>query len=274
MAQQTKKIIDKSQGNENVRMRKSAMKTEVGKVEDGKQELDKGSRILAAKILKAAEQPFKGLKPREAKAAVRKELERLIKDQHLFQRDIARMYGTRDSYVSQLGKWSGAKIPTRGDKSAALKAKTSGERRLELVKGRRGKLKPSSEREVEGETFGGGQEYYQKLWGKTMAKSGIDDEVGRRVLKRYKDEGRPLDPEDLAADLNVSSQEAEEFIKSLPKNGLPVEELKRRWMVPVESASMHSHKDFMESMEVLDVDLMNETLAVTEALNAIIELTT
>jgi len=270
ITQQAKKVIDKSGGNDNVRMRKSSMKAEVGE----KGDLDKGARILAAKVLKAADQPFKGLKPREAKSAIKKELERLIKDQHLFQRDIARIYGTDQTYVSQLGRWSGANIPTKGAKSAGFGADTSAKRRMELVKGRRGELKPSAEREIEGETFGGGQDYYNKLWNKSMAKTGVDQEVGMRVLKRYKDEGRALKPEDLAADLNVSVQDVDKFLAMIPKNGIPTEELRRRLMVPTGLTTANSHRDFMESVEVLDTDLLDETLALTDALNALIELTT
>jgi len=273
IAKQSKRIIDQSNGNENVRMRKSGMKTEVGKVEDGKQELDKGARILAAKVLKAADQPFKGLKPREAKAAVRKELERLIKDQHMFQRDIARMYGTHSTYVSKLARWSGAKVPTRGAKSAGFAAATSPERRMELIKGRRGELKPTDEKEIEGEKFGGGQDYYNKLWNKSLGKSGVDEEVGLRVLKRYKEEGRNLKPEDLAADMNVSVDDVKNFIASIPKNGIPKEELRRRLMVPVGGPS-RSHRSFMETIEILDDDLIDEMVAVTNALNALIEITT
>ena len=89
-----------------------------------------------------------------------------------------------------------------------------------------------------------------------------------------KEEGGHIDPDELAAELGIDRDKALRIMEKLPRKGstTPLEDVRRMLFVPIERK--YSHKQFVEFMDGgFDSDLLNETFAVTEAIETIMELT-
>ena len=253
-------LINAHDGNDNIRMAKKSghapSRESIG--------VSKQTRQLASKLL-GGTQATGGMPEDYLKKQLKEKLEGLVKTQGYTQREIARQLGVTERAVSELAKYSGAELPGR---SGATPSGTP-ERRMERVPG---ELPKEKYKITGGDVYGGGNTYYKKLWAKEAEAAGVDDEVVARVLRRMKEEGGGINPDELAADLGIERDQALKIMEKMPRksNSTPVEDVRRTLFVPIEHRS--SHKHFVDLMEEFDSSLLEETYNVTEALMAILEL--
>jgi hypothetical protein len=256
---QINNLINAHDGNEKIRLAQKR-----GKKGEAPADVVKGARQLAYKLIGGTQA---GVSPEETKELIKNKLEELVNTQGYYQSDIARAFGSNPGAVTHLVQYSGANVPGTAGHTPGGTAARRAERVPEELPGK------AQYRVAGGELFGGGEDYYKKLWSKEADAAGVDSEVVTRVLRRMKEEGGHIDPDELAAELGIDRDKALRIMEKLPRKGstTPTEDVRRTLFMPIERG--YTHKQFAEFVnEGLDSDLLKETFAITDALETIMEL--
>jgi hypothetical protein len=238
---QVRTLINRIGGNRKARMAKRPARAQADVGSSG----TKVAKQLAAKLIGGTQ---RGISREEVKLKLKEKLEELVSVQGYKPDDIARIYGSTPEAVNMLMKYSGAASEQDMSKpSETPKYKVVG-----------------------GEVFGGEEDYYKKLWRTEAEKVGVDDEVVKRVLIKMRERGGPIDPKELADELGIDEAQAASIISKFPlKTDVTATEAKRILLVSTEPGNS---RDFKNSVRAFDGELFNETIKVTEAIEAILEL--